>query len=152
MKSSSHQSIRISTTVTGVLLWGMAPVFGQLAGTATISSAPDGANFDYTILLTNTGTTDIGTFWFAWTPPNQPLEYDFLLSSPLSTSEPVGWVGLASPGFPGYSIEYYNLFGSPISPGQTGTFLFTSSDTPSQLQGLSLGIFPITRSFIYVGA
>ena len=129
---------------------GSATCFGQLAATATIASVPDGPNFDYTISLTNTGSSNIGTFWFAWTPPGMPTEYDFLPSLPSSISQPAGWLGPPTPGFPGYSIEYYNYTGSLIGPGQTGTFHFTSADSPTTLQGLTFG-FPRTTSFIYAG-
>ena len=153
MNSSSHRAVKISAIATGVLLWGLAPAFAALTGTATISSVPNGGNFDYTIILTNTGTTNIGTFWFAWTPPGQPIEYDFLPSMPLSASQPANWTGVILSGFPGYSIEYFaNNAGSAIFPGLTGTFHFTSSDSPEDLQVLVLGAFPATRSFIYAGA
>jgi PEP-CTERM motif-containing protein len=152
MKSNLRPLVGIAAAVTGMLLGGMAPAFGQLAATATISSAPNGGNFDYTIVLTDTGTTNIGTFWFAWTPPGQPFEYDFLPSLPVSASQPANWTGIISAGFPGYSIEYYaNSAGSAILPGLTGTFHFTSSDSPADLQGLAFGFFPITESFIYAG-
>ncbi len=130
---------------------GIAPAFGALAATATIYGTPNGPNYDYTISVTDTGTTNIGTFWFAWTPPGQPIEYDFLPSLPTGMTQPAGWVGPASLGFPGYSIEYYNVSGSPITPGNTATFQFTSSDTPLQLQATTFG-FPNTTSFIYEGA
>ncbi len=126
------------------------PAFGQLAATATISSVPDGANFDYSIQVKDTGTTNIGTFWFAWTPPGQPFEYDFLPTAPLATIQPTGWVAPTPSGIPGYSIEFYNVSGSAITPGQTATFGFASSATPAQLMATSIG-FPITTSFIYTG-
>src|ERR1035437_9799570 len=134
------------------LLMGVAPAFAVavVSATATISSVPNGANFDYTLSLLNTGTPNSGTFWFAWTPPFP--EYDFLTSNPISTSQPTGWIGAPSLGIPGYSIECYNNTGSPIAPTQTGTFLFTSSDTPTQLQGTVFGFFPVTESFVYEGA
>ncbi|HVT82722.1 MAG TPA: PEP-CTERM sorting domain-containing protein, partial [Phycisphaerae bacterium] len=112
---------------------------------------PNGPDYDYTITLHNTGTTNIGTFWFAWTPPGAPIEYDFLPSNPSATSQPGGWYGPASLGFPGYSIEYYALPGNEIAPGGTGTFGFTSHDSPAQLQGTSFFNFPILTSFIYEG-
>jgi hypothetical protein len=140
-----------SLTVMALLCIAIAPAFGQLAGTATISATPNGPNFDYTMSLTNTGTTNIGTFWFAWTPPGMPIEYDFLPSAPFSISQPTGWLGPASFGFPGYSIEYYNSTGSLIAPGQTATFQFTSPDSPTTLQGSTFG-FPNTTSFIYSGS
>jgi hypothetical protein len=132
------------------LFCATAPVLGALSGTATISSVPNGANTNYTIVLTNPAAsgTSIGTFWFAWTPPGDPIEYDFLPSSPTVTGQPSGWVGLASAGFPGNSIQYYNSTGSLIAPGQTGTFTFTSPDSPATLQGSTFGI-PNTESFIY---
>ena len=136
------------------LLLGTAPALGALSATATISSAPNGANTDYTIQLTNPAASgvSIGTFWFAWTPPGDPTEYDFLPSAPTPTGQPSGWIGLASAGFPGYSIEYSNSTGSLIAPGQTGTFQFTSPDSPATLKGLAFGIFPITESFVYATA
>jgi hypothetical protein len=136
----------------GLLMRGVVPAFGSLSASATISSVPDGGNFDYTIKVTDTGTSNIGTFWFAWTPPGDPVEYDFLPTPPTTAGQPAGWIGSISPGFPATSIEYYNVSGSPISTGQTDTFTFTSADSPTVLQGTQFGIFPITESFIYAGA
>jgi hypothetical protein len=140
-----------SLAVLALLCIAIAPAFGELAATATISAVANGPNFDYTISLTNTGSTNIGTFWFAWTPPGMPFEYDFLPSAPFSISQPTGWLGPASPGFPGYSIEYYNSTGSLLAPGQTDTFRFSSPDSPATLQGSTFG-FPDTTSFIYAGS
>jgi hypothetical protein len=148
------RSSRLSTALAAAsvifFFVSVLPAFGQLTATATISSAPDGDNFDYSILVKDTGTTNIGTFWFAWTPPGQPFEYHFLPSAPLATIQPTGWVAPTQSGIPGYSIEFYNNSGSAITPGQTATFGFTSSATPAQLMGTSIG-FPITTSFIYTG-
>jgi hypothetical protein len=140
---------KFSAVLFGLII-GTAPAFAALSGTATIFGVPDGSNYDYTIVLTNPSgsAANIGTFWFAWTPPGDPIEYDFLPSVSTPTGQPAGWVGVASAGFPGNSVEYYNVSGSLIAPGQTGTFLFTSPDSPATLQGTSLG-FPITDSFIY---
>lgn len=140
-----------AATVLGVLTMAINPALGALGASATISSTPNGANFDYTVKVTDTGTTPIGTFWFAWTPPDAPFEYDFLPSTPSTASQPSGWAGIISAGFPGTSIEYYNVSGSAIGVGDTGTFHFTTADSPTDLQGTSLG-FPITESFIYEGA
>jgi hypothetical protein len=140
-----------SLIVMALLCIAIAPAFGQLAGTATISASPNGPNFNYTISLTNIGNVNIGTFWFGWTPPGMPIEYDLLPSVPFAISQPTGWLGpVSSNGFPGYSIEYYNSTGSLIAPGQTATFQFTSPDSPTTLQGSTFG-FPNTTSFIYSG-
>lgn len=142
---------RRSLSVLALLCISIAPAFGELMATARISAVANGPNFDYTISLTNTGSTNIGTFWFAWTPPGMPIEYDLLPSAPFSISQPTGWLGPASPGFPGYSIEFYNSSGSPLAPGQTGIFRFSSVDSPATLQGSTFG-FPNTTSFIYEGS
>ena len=135
------------------LLAAAAPASAALSGTATISSVPSGPNFTYTIQLTNpsNSATNINTFWFAWTPPGNPIEYDLLPSTPSSPVQPNGWVGFISAGFPGTSIEFSNKTGSAIAPGSSGTFTFTTHDSPATLQGTSLG-FPITESFIYATA
>jgi hypothetical protein len=154
MKGTTMRSVSLRktlfSTVAAALLLGGAASYAQLAATATISSIQNGSNFDYTVLLTNTGKSDIGTFWFAWTPPGMPVEYDFLPNEPFSISQPAGWLGPASAGFPGFSIEYYNHGGDAIAPGETATFLFSSPDSPEVLQGSTFG-FPNTTSFIYGG-
>jgi PEP-CTERM motif len=147
-----HRSIgRKSSMGVLAILCIAAPAFGELAATATISAVANGPIFNYTISLTNTGSTNIGTFWFAWTPPGMPIEYDFLPSLPFAITQPAGWLGPASPGFPGNSIEFYNSTGSLLGPGQTDIFRFSSPDTPATLQGSTFG-FPNTTSFIYEGS
>jgi hypothetical protein len=44
----------------------------NITASAVISAQPDGANFDYTITLTNSSasTSGVGTFWYAWNLPN----------------------------------------------------------------------------------
>ena len=118
------------------------------AQVALTSSA--GGNNTYTITVNNTGTDNIGTFWFAWTPPGDPIEYDFLPTPPSAASGPTGWVAPNITAFPGTSIEFYNVSGNPIMPGQSGTFHFTTTDSVATLQGTTFG-FPNTTSFIYDG-
>jgi hypothetical protein len=142
----------------GVLLTGLSLFLSDtsislaaLSATATISTTSVSAPYDYKVNVTNTGDSGIGTFWFAWTPPGQPVEYDFLPSPGNPTTMPGGWLGYDVSGFPGYSLEFYNYSGSNIGPGQTGLFEFTSNDSPATLAGTSLG-FPITKSVIYAGS
>ena len=47
------------------------------AAAGIIVAQLDAANYRYTIVLADTGTTSIGTFWFSWLPgqgylPSQP--------------------------------------------------------------------------------
>ena len=46
-------------------------------------------SYRYSLDLNNTGTTQIGTFWFAWIP-----NYDFLTTPPTAISSPTGWTGM----------------------------------------------------------
>jgi hypothetical protein len=145
---------KICTVAIGAMMIWAGPALAApptLSATATISGIPDGANYDYTVKVTDTGSSNIGTFWFAWTPPEQ-FEYDFLPNDPSTAAGPSGWIANVSDGFPGTSIEYYNSNGTALSTGQTGTFTFTTTDSPTTLQGTVFNVFPITESFIYAGA
>jgi hypothetical protein len=130
------------------------PALAGLLASETISTTSTSAPYTYTITLDNIGTTNIGTLWFAWT--DVPINYDFLPSVPTVTSMPSGWVApiTHNAGFPGdgYGIEFYNLSGSAIAPGNSATFKFTSTDPPATLAG-SAFIPPnkVTTSFVYVG-
>jgi hypothetical protein len=149
----SFNSFKAIAIAVGVGVLGIAPAFGALSGTATISSVPDGANFDYTVKLTNTGSLPIATFWFGWTPPGQPTDYDLLPSSPTPTGAPAGWIDPVVHTFPGYSIEFYDITGgtNALATGGTDTFTFTSPDSPATLHGTQFGFIPDTESFLYQG-
>jgi len=135
------------------LVLSRAAAFGGLLATATVSTSSTSAPYHYTISLHNSGTSNIGTFWFAWT--DTPADYDFLPSSPTVTGMPTGWIApISHSGFPGdgYSIEFYNLTGSAIAPGANATFSFASPDPPATIGGPAF--FPgnqVTTSFIYGG-
>src|ERR1700722_6427838 len=73
-----------------------------------------GANqsFTYDVSLKDTGSTDIGTFWYSWIPYTGELPdnyYNFLKSKPTAETSPTGWVpNLVGPGLfgGGYSIQW----------------------------------------------
>ena len=81
-----------------------APAFaGPLDATGVMSATQVGADWDYTIKLTNTGTEDIGTFWYSWVPGQ-----GYLPTQPISMTPPTGWVDKLTDGPPptdGYSIQ-----------------------------------------------
>ena len=110
---------------------------GIINANATVSAVADGANFDYTIHLTNfaTSTDSIQTFWYAWVPGK-----DFLPTSPISVTPPAGWTDLIThvPNVPtnGYAIQF-KTSSSPFTPGNSLDFKFTSADTPTQIAGIS---------------
>ena len=58
-----------------------------ISATATLSETQASAGvYNYALTLNNTGTTSIGTFWFAWVPGA-----GFLTTTPSSISSPAGW-------------------------------------------------------------
>src|SRR5437588_3179346 len=66
----------------------------SLAATETLSlesttGTPANPVYNYDITLNNTGTTTIGTFWFAWAPG-----VNYLPTKPISESNPAGWSAL----------------------------------------------------------
>ena len=121
-----------------LLGFGASPVFAGLIASADITSTPNGSNYDYTVILHNTGTTTIGTFWLAWVPSG----YDFMATSPLSVTAPVGWYGYVTNlgAGDGYGIEYYSYSSLyNLQAGQSlSSFAFESADTPASLAGSSV--------------
>ena len=126
---------------------------------AQISDQPHGdGTYDYTITLNNrsSSTTSLGTFWFSWIPDY--YGYDLLPSNATITQMPAGWSGSLSYGsgygyYPdGYSLEFYNYYGSNILPGQSATFAFNSPDSPATM-GEQSPYYPIPTmtSFVYSG-
>ena len=118
--------------------WNPSSLAALLAVSATgiISSAAAGADFNYTIALTNTSTTGIGTFWFAWTPG-----HDYLAIRPMSVTAPSGWnYSITNEGAgDGYAIEFTaGSSASYVKPGTTTDFSFQSADTPQSISGNSM--------------
>ena len=73
---------------------------------ATIVATPiAGDEFQYTITLNDTGTTTIGTVWFAWDDlPDQ----NFLKTAPSTVGSPTGWKSLVTHGSKtdGFGIQW----------------------------------------------
>jgi hypothetical protein len=126
------------------------PASASLGASGTFTSSPNGANYNYTITLHNTGTTNVGTFWFAWIPGQ-----DYMLNNPISVSNPTGWGSTVTGGFAndGYAIKWVAST-APITPGNSLNFNFTSAETPAQLAGNSpfFNHPPEATSFVYIGA
>jgi len=148
-----------------ILLSAMAVAWVQPAAhaalitpSATLSWTPDGSNFDYSITLTNSSSSDssIGTFWFAWVPGK-----DFLATAPISVGVPAGWAEQVThfPDVPtnGFAIQWTTGSTSSsanIAPGASLVFTFTSADTPAEISGDSVFFpgTPVETSFVYPGA
>ena len=119
---------------------------------ATITATPDGANWKYTITLDDTGSTTVGTFWFAWVPGR-----DFLDSAPTNVTSPAGWQEMithagASDGF---AIQWKASSTSTelASHGTLSGFSFVSSDVPAAVFGNSVFYpgTPVLTTFVYTG-
>ena len=94
---------------------------------ATISSVPDGPDFNYTLTLNNASTSNsgIGTFWYAWVPGE-----DFMATSPISVTPPAGWTNNITNAGPtdGYAIQFLaSSTASAVQPGSSLTFSFVSA-------------------------
>ena len=123
-------SIRLAIIVAAALAVSTASSHAQGA-TATISDvAGGGGTFDYTITLKNTGTINLNSFWYGWT-----LSGNNLPSNPTSPANSRGWANNLS----GNSIEWVNSSGSALTPGQSGTFTFVSTSSPSAITTLPSG-------------
>jgi hypothetical protein len=124
----------------------------KLLSTAGTAQSPV---YHYDITLTDTGTTNIGSFWFAWVPGA-----DFLDSTPSAATSPAGWGNpggapniIAASSFDGASIQW--IAGSNIiTPGHSlSGFDFTTTDSPAALAGFST-THPTSHamtSFVYSG-
>jgi len=130
-----------------------APAAASEAAGATFSSVQlSPASWQYSLTLDDTGTTDIGTFWFAWVPGK-----DFMATAPSGIADPAGWSAITTHGSAsdGYAIQWKAGAGALLAPGQSLTgFTFDSSMSPQAMLGDSpfFPTAPVTTSFVYEGA
>jgi hypothetical protein len=92
--------------------------------TATISGVASGGGYNYTITLTDTGSTVLNSFWYGWTAVGNNLP-----SFPSTAGNTIGWANNLS----GNSIEWVNSTGTTLTPGHSGVFTFFSTSTPAQI-------------------
>ena len=86
----------------------------EVVSLVSTSGTPASPVYNYDVTVTNTGTTTIGTFWFAWIPG-----YDLLPHAPTSIASPTGWTGANAPDVFGVaSVQWVNTT-TPLQPGQT---------------------------------
>jgi hypothetical protein len=106
---------------------------------ATISDvAAGGGVYDYTITLKNTGTTSLDSFWYAWTLSGNNL------SAPASNpGSSLGWVDTGLTG--NTSISWEGNSGDALAAGQSATFTFDSTETPT-----AITTPPAGESVVYV--
>jgi len=118
----------------------------------SVTGSGAGQRFTYSITLKDTGTTNIGTFWYAWLPPDN--FYDFLKSTPTGETSPTGWTanleGLKN-GTDNNSIQWVNN-SNVLTPGNSLTFSYTTPDNPATVTGPAAFGFPTGYSYVYIGA
>jgi len=129
--------IRLTSTALAGLAAAVAPNIQAQSATATISGVLSGSVYDYTILLHNTGSDNLNSFWYGWTQLGNNLPSD-----PSAAGNSSGWAN----NLDANSIEWVNSTGSALTPGQTDTFTFVSTDTPTQITTAPSG-----ESVAYVG-
>ena len=128
-------SIRFTLLAVAGLLASAVSSHAQGA-VATISGVPVTGGFDYTILLADTGSTPLNSFWYGWTTSGNNLP-----SIPSGAANTLGWGNSVV----GNSIEWVNSSGTALTPGNTGTFTFFSTSTPA-----AMTTSPAGRSVAYV--
>jgi hypothetical protein len=113
-----------------------------IAATATITTTQlNSTTFHYEMTLTNTGTTTIGTFWFAWIP-----EEGFMDVTPMNIKSPANWTSAITDD--DGSIQY--VTNDLLQPGATiSGFSFDSTESPTDLTGTPGATLPNDVSFIY---
>jgi hypothetical protein len=122
-----------------------------LSANGLLSGSGSGGTFNYTLTLNNSpgSTTNVETFWFSWVPGE-----DFMAVSPTNVGTPAGWTDNITHGAPGdgYAIQFVTST-TPLAPGGSLTFTFTSSSSPGTMAGDSPFYpgTPIGTSFVYSG-
>jgi hypothetical protein len=128
-------------------------LLASITASAVINAARDDANYDYTIRLSNSGSSSaaVGTFWYAWIPvPNE----DFLATRPISVTPPAGWTdSLTNSGASdGWGILFTAASSaSYVQPGRSLNFQFKSVDKPASVNGNSIfhSGTPVGTSVVY---
>ena len=122
-------------------------VAGTLSASATFTDTEVGPGvFEYDFTLNDTGTTNVGTFWFAWVPG-----FGFMTVAPTAIASPTGWTESVTN--EGGAILWTDTGALSAGSSQSG-FEFDSTLTPAQLEGPSAAIpaDPVATSFVYIGA
>ncbi|MBX9737026.1 MAG: hypothetical protein K2X32_08875 [Phycisphaerales bacterium] len=123
-----------------------------LQGSATVNPTQlTATTWRYDVSISNTGTTPIGTLWFAWIPGQ-----NYLTSQPTSIQSAAGWTPAAIGSGSAWSVRWtaQNTSVDINAGGSLGGFSFVSSMTPTAISGNSpvFTTTPVTTSFFYEAA
>ena len=150
--SSPRQAIGLAAVA---IAWACAaaPASAAEAASATFTSEQlSPTSWQYSLTLNDTGTTHLGTFWFAWVPGK-----DFMAAAPSNIADPSGWSAITTHAgaTDGFAIQWKAGAGALLAPGQSLTgFMFDSATSPDQMMGDSVFFpgTPVTTAFVYSGA
>jgi hypothetical protein len=141
---------KVGVAAAASALFSVSAFAAGLDATATYTDTRlSNGEYQYDLTLTNTGTTTIGTYWFAWIPGA-----GFLSQKPDDVMSPAGWTEKLTAKDGAIQWTTHNL----LAPGASlSGFSFESTETPSQLAGVvvrsGLGAGdPITTSYVYIAA
>lgn len=132
-----------AAALAGLMVAGSAEA--ALMASATIELKSTGGTvvsptYTYGLKLNNTGTTTIGTLWYAWIPGE-----NYLATRPTSLVNPAGWTSSIIGGSAGQGFSIRWLASAAANRLPAGSMLqgfeFTTIDPPSGLDGLSV-FFP----------
>ena len=147
-----HGSVRFAAALLAGACATLPAAAAESASATFTSTQLSATSWQYSLTLDDTGTTDLGTFWFAWVPGK-----DFMPTAPSAIASPANWsaktthAGAAD----GYAIQWKAGAGGLLVPGQSLTgFTFDSSTSPQQMLGDSpfFPDTPVTTTFVYSGA
>jgi hypothetical protein len=132
-------------------LLSASPSRADLSASAQVTATQlGGGEYQYDVTLNDTGTTNVGTFWFSWVPGK-----DFMSVSPSGVLSPTGWVDAITHGgaSDGYAIQWIDDGAALTSGNSLSGFQFDSPLTPAQLAAASPinSAFPTATSFVYIG-
>ncbi|HWD20120.1 MAG TPA: PEP-CTERM sorting domain-containing protein [Verrucomicrobiae bacterium] len=122
----------MNSTIFAISLAALSAAQGQgLTASGTLAgTAGTGGLYNYTLTLTDTSSTTLGSLWYAWVPGSF-----FLPHAPSSVTTPSGWSD-SIVSFNGSSIQFTaNSPANELTLGQSVTFGFSSQDSPATLAG-----------------
>jgi hypothetical protein len=127
-KHNKLASFRFGLAITTAFVLSALSTKAQSA-TATISGVQSGSDYDYTITLQNTGTTQLDTFFYGW-PGFGPGS---LTALPFNVGNSIGWNNVVTNGGPFSGIVFVGSSGNALAAGKSATFTFSSSESPTDI-------------------
>jgi hypothetical protein len=143
--------MKMQTSLTGftaaiaALALASATARASESASAVLSASPSGGGYLDQITLTDTGSTNIGSFWYSWVPG-----VDYMSVSPTNVLTPTGWSeSITHEGqSDGYAIQFVNQSGPALTAGNSlSGFSFNTTLTPTTLNSP-----PDDYAYVYQGS